>query len=566
MGKRNRNFKESIRYFFLKYTVISLILVYPLFFAFMVIILKINTINNTKQASNDISASLEQVYRNYYDEINKMSNSNTVINLINNRLHSNTIYDEFYKFNINQKVKSVFYIVDNDGIFLISTTTTDDEISKPIVGNITLRAAEKPDEVIKQTDIVNYSNNKETVYTFAKSVKDGNGKIVGCLIYQLYEEDLQQLIRVRGNEIAVVTDEYSNIIVTNNNSVKGLMNKFIPKYYYKDKYVNLDVDKYYINKKALSTVPIYVYTLNTIEIKNIIFVFYFLFLIIVSIGFWFLINYFANRMSSRNTKSIDTLILSVNELQNGRMDSYVDIKSGDEFEILGNQYNIMLDELNALIKKNEELFSLRRIVEIKELQSQFNPHFIFNVLETLRYSILIAPKEAEEIVIGLSKLLRYSVNYKGQKVMLRKDLEYIEDYLKLNKHRFNDKLKYNIDIYDGVKDAYVPKLLLQPIIENSIKYGYLDKDIIEINVAGELNDGIITLEVRDTGTGIRKEQLDNIRRSLKESENISEHTGLYNIHRRLVLLYGGKYGIEIESIFGEGTNVKLTIPYEKSDI
>ncbi|MPQ31269.1 sensor histidine kinase [Clostridium estertheticum] len=566
MGKRNRNFKESIRYFFLKYTVISLILVYPLFFAFMVIILKINTINNTKQATNDISASLEHVYRNYYDEINKMSNSNTVINLINNRLHSNTIYDEFYKFNINQKVKSVFYIVDNDGIFLISTTTADDEISKPIVENITLRAAEKPNEVIKQTDIVNYSNNKETVYTFAKSVKDGNGKIVGCLIYQLYEEDLQQLIRVRGNEIAVVTDEYSNIIVTNNNSVKGLMNKFIPKYYYKDKYVNLDVDKYYINKKALSTVPIYVYTLNTIEIKNMIFVFYFLFLIIVSIGFWFLINYFANRMSSRNTKSIDTLILSVNELQNGRMNSYVDIKSGDEFEILGNQYNIMLDELNALIKKNEELFSLRRIVEIKQLQSQFNPHFIFNVLETLRYSILIAPKEAEEIVIGLSKLLRYSVNYKGQKVMLRKDLEYIEDYLKLNKHRFNDKLKYNIDIYEGVKDAYVPKLLLQPIIENSIKYGYLDKDIIEINVAGELNDGIITLEVKDTGTGIRKEQLDNIRRSLKESENITEHTGLYNIHRRLVLLYGGKYGIEIESIFGEGTNVKLTIPYEKSDI
>ncbi|MBU3172500.1 hypothetical protein [Clostridium estertheticum] len=151
---------------------------------------------------------------------------------------------------------TVFYIVDNDGIFLISTQTTDDEISKPNVGNITLRAVEMANEVIKQTDIVNYINNKETVYTFAKSVNDGNGKIVGCLIYQLYEEDLQQLIRVRGNEIEVVADEYSNIIVTNNNSVKGLMNKFIPKYYYKDKYVNLDVDKYYINKKALSTVPI----------------------------------------------------------------------------------------------------------------------------------------------------------------------------------------------------------------------------------------------------------------------------------------------------------------------
>ena len=566
MGNKNRNFKQSIRYFFLKYTIISLVLVFPLFFIFMVTILKINTINNTKQATNNISSSLEQVYKNYYGEINRMSKSNNVIKLIINRVHSNLVYDEFYKFNNNQKVKSVFYIIDKDGVFLISTTINGDEISNSTAKNIIHKTAERPDEILYQTDIVNYSNNKETVYTFAKSIKDNRGAIVGCLIYQLYEADLQQLIRVRGNEIAVVTDEYNNIIVTNNNLVRGLMNKFTPKYYYKDKYVNLDVDKYYIYKKELTFMPAYVYTLNTIEIKNIIFTFYFIFLIIVSISFWFLINYFANRMSSRNTQSIDILIHSVNELQSGKMDSYVDIKSGDEFEILGHQYNIMLDELNHLIEKNEELSGLRRIIEIKQLQSQFNPHFIFNVLETLRYSILIEPRQAEKIVIDLSKLLRYSVNYKGQKSILNRDLEYIEDYLKLNKYRFNDRLKYNIDIYEGIKDSYVPKLLLQPIIENSIKYGYLDKDTVEIVVEGKLINGTIILEVRDTGTGIKQEQLQELRKTLKQPENISEHTGLYNLHRRLVLLYGEQYGIEIESTFGVGTNIKLTIPYEKSDM
>jgi two-component system, sensor histidine kinase YesM len=565
MSKRIRNFKESIRYFFLKYAVIPIILIFALFFIFIIFALKIYIINNTKQASSNISTSLEQVYKNYYNEVNRMSKSDSLINLIDTRLHSNLVYDEFYKFNHNQEVKSIFRVIDNQNVFLVSTTTSDADIERSIIRNIIPRAKAKPDEILSQTDIVNYPNNKRTVYTLAKSVKDKNDAVIGCIIYQLYEDDLQQLIIVQDNEVAVVTDEYNSIIVTNNNSVKGLMNKFNPKYYYSDKYMDLEKGKYYISQTTLSNPQINIYTLNSVGIKKIIFILYFLFVLIVGMVVWILMNYLANKMSSCNTESIDKLIYSVNELQNGNMNSYVDIKSGDEFETLGHQYNIMLDELNQQRKRNEELSNLRRIIEIKQLQSQFNPHFIFNLLETLRYSIIIEPKEAEKIVIGLSRLLRYSVNYEGQKVMLKSDLDYIEDYLRLNKYRFNDRLKYSIEISEEIKKAYVPKLLLQAIIENSIKYGYKDKENLEIKLEGNLSNGILTLEVIDNGTGMTEEQLLSIRKILKEPENISVHTGLYNVHRRLVLLYGEEYGIEILSTFSEGTVVKLTIPYEEGD-
>jgi len=564
MVKKNRNFKESIRYFFLKYAVIPVIIAFALFSIFMIAVLRINTINKTNQASYNISSSLGQVYKNYSDEIEKTSKSPAVINLINTRLHSNQVYDEFYKFNNNQKVKSIFYVIDKNDVFLVYTAASDADIGRSIIRNSIYRIEENPDLTIAQTDVVNYPNNRKTVYTFAKAVKDKTG-IIGYVIYQLYEEDLQKLIRVSDNEIAVITDEYNSVIVTNNNSVEGLMNKFNPKYYYKDKYAELETGKYYINSEKVPNASIYVYTLNSIQIKNLIFILYFIFLIIVSIGLMLLMNHLANRMSSRNTESIDKLIHSVNQLQNGKMDSYVDIKSGDEFEVLANQYNIMLDELNGLINKNEELSNLRRITEIKQLQSQFNPHFIFNILGTLRYSILIAPKEAEKIVIGLSSLLRYSINYEGQKVVLEKDLDYIQDYLRLNKYRFNDRLEYSINIPEEIKKAYVPKLFLQAVIENSIKYGYIHKDKLKISEEGHLDGGILTLEVRDNGNGMTLDQLQKVREILNQPENLSEHTGLYNIHRRIVLLYGEEYGIQIESTLGVGTNVKITIPYEEGD-
>ncbi len=188
-------------------------------------------------------------------------------------------------------------------------------------------------------------------------------------------------------------------------------------------------------KDKIYDAPIYIYTLNGFTIKNDIFIIYFSFIILVSIVLLILINYLANKMSASNTESIDKLIYSVNELKHGNMNSYVNINSRDEFEILANEFNIMLDTLHDLMKKNEELLSLNYASEVNLLQSQFNPHFIFNILSTLRYSIFIDPKESENIIMGLSRLLRYSIDSSSQKVILANDLCYIKDYLELNKFR-----------------------------------------------------------------------------------------------------------------------------------
>jgi len=275
----------------------------------------------------------------------------------------------------------------------------------------------------------------------------------------------------------------------------------------------------------------------------------------------------AEKMASKNVQSINKLVTAVQRLQQGDMRAYVDMEKEDsftegEFEYLYKQYNIMVKNLNQLMKRNEELARIRRVSEIKMLKAQFNPHFLFNVLETLRYTMLVDTKKAEHIIMTLSKLLRYSLDTSVEEITLEDDLDYTIDYLKLHKYRFNDRLNYEFYLPEDVKKAYVPKLILQPIIENALKYGYQNKMELNIYIFGKVEDDILILTVYDDGSGIEPDNLEEIRESLKKEENESDRIGLYNVHRRLKILYGEPFGLTINSHVDEGTEVELKMPYK----
>ena len=162
--------------------------------------------------------------------------------------------------------------------------------------------------------------------------------------------------------------------------------------------------------------------------------------------------------------------------------------------------------------------------------------------------------------MSLSRILRHSVRDE-ENILFKKDLDYIEDYLKLHKIRFKENLNYSINISDEVENSYVPKLLLQPVIENSIKYGYKEKDNLNIDITGERVGNDIIFKVEDNGGGMTKEEVQGIRDTLQREENLGKHIGLYNIQRRLNLLYGEDYGLKINSVHGEGTTVIVKTPY-----
>ncbi len=199
------------------------------------------------------------------------------------------------------------------------------------------------------------------------------------------------------------------------------------------------------------------------------------------------------------------------------------------------------------------------------MQSQFHPHFIFNVLETLRYAIVVDDKLAQDIVLTLSRHLRYSISNDRDQVLLGTDLEYIAGYMKLQQVRFKDRLHYLENVGETAKAALVPRLMLQPVIENAIKYGYRQRQSVAITVVGYVKDEDLIIEVQDDGGGMSKERLEEVRAIMQSQDNRAPHIGLHNLHRRLVLMYGERYGIGIDSIEGEGTTVTFVLPYRKEE-
>ena len=203
------------------------------------------------------------------------------------------------------------------------------------------------------------------------------------------------------------------------------------------------------------------------------------------------------------------------------------------------------------ISKVENLISLLKYSELKALQSQINPHFLFNVLNTMTSLIRTNPEKAREVTIDLSNYLRYNLDNNVKSVELIKELNQIDNYIKIEKARFGDKLNIVYDVDESLYNFQIPSLIIQPLVENSIKHGILKKrENGCVKVIVKKIDKDIEVIIEDDGVGIEQTVIDNL------DKQIQENIGLKNVHQRLKLLYGE--GLNIKKL-EQGTRIKFRI-------
>jgi sensor histidine kinase YesM len=265
-------------------------------------------------------------------------------------------------------------------------------------------------------------------------------------------------------------------------------------------------------------------------------------------------------MASKKTKDLYAIIDTFEKAKEGDLDTHINITSNDEFETIAEAYNQMLDSLKDQIERNKEMGKLVTFSQTKQLESQFNPHFLFNTLENIRFMCKMEPDIASKMVLNLSTLLRYSISNTQEEVTVDEDIAYTENYMSILKFRFNQRFQYSIDITPEMEECIIPKLLIQPMIENSIKYGFVGRERLVVEISGFKEDDKLVMICSDDGAGMTPEILEEIQQVLNSSTNRSSHTGLYNINRRLQLKYGEEYGIQIESEYGKGTTLKVILP------
>lgn len=269
-------------------------------------------------------------------------------------------------------------------------------------------------------------------------------------------------------------------------------------------------------------------------------------------------------ISLRITRPLRLLSSSMKKVERGEFDAAIPVVSGDEVGHLSRTFNVMVSRLETLTYRLYETEIREKNAEIAALQSQINPHFLYNTLGSISlYAELQDNREVVQMTNHLSALLRYSMNGGNSEVRLQQELEHIQGYLEIQQIRFEDRLMYQLNVEPELLDTRIVRLTLQPIVENSIIHG-LEKgrgDVhIEVSVRKLGTD--ICIEITDNGPGMTREQLEQQMSNMEEGiiPGSPGGHGLVNVHRRLVLRYGAGYGLQLESSPGEGMKVKVNLP------
>ena len=272
----------------------------------------------------------------------------------------------------------------------------------------------------------------------------------------------------------------------------------------------------------------------------------------------------AGKVADKKTEIIYDLIGALDQVEKGDLDVSLKITSGDEFERIGHSFNTMIGSIRHLLARHQELAKENMLATVQILESQFNPHFLFNTLESIRYMIKFGPGEAEKMLVSLSRMLRYSIQNGKDVVTVKEEMDFISRYLQVMLYRYGDRLRYSIDLEEGSRGASIPRMTLQPIVENSIKYGFgEDRDCLEIRISTRIQKGVLSVIIADDGVGIRPELLEELKANLDQGQNQTDHIGIYNVHKRIRLVYGSRYGVGIDSKIEEGTVVTLRVPCEE---
>lgn len=271
-------------------------------------------------------------------------------------------------------------------------------------------------------------------------------------------------------------------------------------------------------------------------------------------------------VSFKITAPIKVLITNMKKVEKGEFKADFDSLGNDEIGMLGKHFKSMIEKINELIEREYRLDIENKASQLRVLRSQINPHFLYNSLQSIGTLALKANgTKVYTLLTSLAGIMRYSMNMKEDIVPLSHEIRHVKSYLQLQKQRFDDQFNFHLVIQKETEGIFVPKMILQPIVENCFKHGFdqhTDKQSIIISAAVQEN-GMLKISVKDNGAGVTDEQLSDIRHELYSgTEKSSASIGLKNIYDRLVIYYRNQADFSVYKNGEEGFVVSMSIPVE----
>lgn len=438
-------------------------------------------------------------------------------------------------------------------------------------------ASENPEEiqlisvVTGRNIVTNRSYSIDDVFSLAKAVQDPEtGEVLGVILLDIRHDIIQSSINgvtIGEKGFVFVMDQEDNIVYT---PVNGIVYRVNPKWVKAMEPMSVQIQggSYQIRSElspytgwrtvgvfsmdeVMSSVNTIVYILFTCVIISLVLV------VIVSFKF-----------SRTLTNPIFKLKRLMKQAESGDLTVRFNFQHNDEIGELGQSFNHMIARIDQLIQMVYVEQENKRTAEMKSLQEQIKPHFLYNTLDTISW--MARDYDAEDIVRlvdALTNMFRIGLSHGKDIITVKEEITHVSNYLYIQKIRYKDKLNYVIHVDESLYAIEVPKLILQPLVENAIYHGVKAKrGGGTITITGVPEGENLVFTVQDNGAGMPQEKVEELNRRMSERSVLDEQKsfGLFYIRERIQLCYGTGYGVHVESALGEGTRVTITLPlYQK---
>ncbi len=449
-----------------------------------------------------------------------------------------------------------------------STYFRNEELFREITGYSDINKESNKIMLIPSHNTEYFHGMKEQVFTVARNYFDlrgevGNTPYVGTIFLDISVKKLEQLFRTvkfNGSEEFYVVDEQGGCFYNSTGEAdsSGLLLK-LPDMQESEKWLAVDTKP---NDYGLKVIVI----MNTEEAfysirssQRMMYAFVGISVIALLCGSVF--------FSKRLTRPIHEIMENMKKLESGNFDIRLPVRSGDEIGILAERFNQMGIELKTYINQSYVAQIKQNEAELTALKSQIYPHFLYNTLEIIRMTALEDNKKVPEMIEALSEQIHYLIGPMQDMVPLDKEVDVVRKYVYLLNCRIEGKVQLTVNTPEASK-IMVPKLILQPIVENAYIHGLKPKNGSgSILVESSVQAGLLELTVMDNGAGMDDEAVIKLQKLLKgdepgiKNEYNWQSIGLKNVHDRIRFLYGEQYGIKITSTPMVGTMVRILMPF-----
>ncbi|WP_026498847.1 sensor histidine kinase [Butyrivibrio sp. WCD2001] len=549
MNKAPASFQENIRKTFIRFSVVPVALVSVMaliLFVFSFALIMAISNRGENEAVNEKLTKMTNIYYQMLDDVGE-SLENNHLTVSRNEVFG-ILYDRTSEF---EDIGDLIILSKDQKVLFKSKSSVPQFLTDGTSSNWGILKALKK------------ARGKTASILYDKKLCIGKGVYRGeklrFMIVYIVPSDVLSVASEIQSRYVLITDKNGWIYAANTNKLRDSYGQIDSRIAQNTGFIMVDGGLFYVHK-SVTDKGFGVYTITDMGWSVQLIIVLIVILAIVFLAIAFVTVRSTAKSSEEYTRDIRKIENALEEVQNGNLDVSLRIGSSKEFMTIGNDFNDMLKGLREQIERNNELAQNAAFAQVKQLESQFNPHFLFNTLDNIRFMAKIDPAAADKMIVSLSGILRYCIRDMREEVTVREDLDNLQFYLNILQIRFNKRFAYNIEVNEDIMDCLIPKLMLQPLLENAIKYGFGDREKLTVNIRGyQMQDELVFI-CEDDGAGIDEEQLWVIQNYLKEDENRTNHYGLYNIHRRIRLLYKGNYGLDVTSKKNEGTCVRMIIP------